>query len=165
MSGTRGLLLLARHEIVPGATRALVTKADVVVTLWVESGAVELMSSGDSTAVVLACFGVGGPVPLTPRELYLRNAGEHTALVFAAMAELDRGDDGGDRHAVSKDARFAFDELDAARTSFRVSCRGRDGGSACNFSVTSPSAQVAQQKADDHEDANDGHRTRVRPAS
>lgn len=50
MRGIIGLVGMSRHQVPAGATRTVTTRDDVVVTLWIERGVVQLVGAGAGAA-------------------------------------------------------------------------------------------------------------------
>lgn len=180
MGGIRGLSSLSRYQISTGATRTVTTRADVSVTLWVEHGAVALVTSCDPEASAVAAFEGGGAVPLAPGEVHLRNTGDVPALVFVAMTELESAPSADTpdlftlRRAMTADVatgKVAFpgleaslvklldlDPADAQGARFIAQCKRKD------FSFGPGSHQQARAHKKQHEALNEGHDVEIFPA-
>jgi hypothetical protein len=80
MVASNEFLMLSRFEVPPKATRMITNHPDVTATLWVESGAVQLVEGGGGDLH-------GGPIPLDRGPVTVTNhSSTDNAIVFAAMA-------------------------------------------------------------------------------
>lgn len=87
MGRIQGFLAVSRHSIGAGEISTVSTRHDVLITLWVEKGSVDLIEDVNQPERIEARLQSRCSVPLRPGEVHLRNAGKSPALVFVAMAQ------------------------------------------------------------------------------
>lgn len=131
--------MLSRFEIPQGQTRLITNHGSANVTLWVDTGTVELVDDSTVGAPL-----EGGPIPLGNGPVTVKNSGPVTAVVFAAMGQ------------VSADPQASV-SLASANEAVLYAVYCPDEPSGAQTLTTGLSAPAADAYALNHNTSNPGH--------